>query len=81
MSTGAEVIDGLNLDIGGADPGRTLSSYQSRRIQEIHNCSNGLEQTGGQTLKDLFVHRAAKDGLILIRNIELKTNRRGKIKK
>lgn len=39
----------------------------------IHNCSNGLEQTGSQTLKDLFVHSAPKDGLILLRNIELTT--------
>lgn len=73
LSTGGEVFDCLTLEIGGTDPGRTLSSFQSSRIKEIHNCSSGLEQTGCQTLKDLFVYSAAKDGLILIRNIELKT--------
>lgn len=62
----------LDLGIWGGNPCLlALSRLGDKRPQGPQDRSNGLQKACRQTLKDLFVHAAAKNGFVLIWDIQL----------
>lgn len=60
----------LDLGIWGGNPGLfNLSGVRDMWPQRPQDGSNGLQQACCQTLKDLFVYTAPKNGFILIWDI------------
>lgn len=66
----------LDFDIWGGYPGLVAAS-RLRNVwpQGFQDSCHSLQQTCCQALKDLFVHAASIDGLVLIRNIKLQKNK------
>lgn len=62
----------LHFDIRGGYPCLVaVSRLRNVWPQGFQDSGHSLQQAGCQTLKDLFVHTAPIDGLVLIRNIKL----------